>query len=173
LYCFLAEAYLAPPGEELLARAKDRHLWEAVGMALGEAPVAGLRAFAACEHKAPEDGLEAAFGEILSTKKPASLTPHELSPLRGSLPEQLGEDMDFMRYLCSQEVEARAEGERELEAEIQRVRRAFVLDHLSRWVDDASREIERVDRSGLYNGIATLTRGMVALELASAAVAAA
>jgi TorA maturation chaperone TorD len=76
-------------------------------------------------------------------------------------PDFIGLELDFMRHLTAQEAEAWTRGEREEAAETLKKERAFLGDHLARWVPRFCDVIEKEARLGFYQGIAKMTKGFV------------
>ena len=172
LYCYMAEAYLGPPGEELLVAGLDRHLWDGVGMVIGKGPVEPLRALATSPGAPGLAQVQAAYEEVARISTMETVAHHELAPKRLTLMQQLGEDLEFMRYLCEQEMEAVAEGNLERGAAMRLLQEAVLRDHLAQWIDEACAKIMSRDESGFYAALAQLTRGVVGWEVASRMAAA-
>jgi TorA maturation chaperone TorD len=76
-------------------------------------------------------------------------------------PDFIGYELDFMRHLTDQEAQAWAEGNREEALEVMEKERAFLEEHIARWVPRFCEVMEKEARLGFYEGIARMTKGFV------------
>jgi len=76
-------------------------------------------------------------------------------------PDFIGFELDFMRHLTAQEAEAWKKGGQEEASNLLKAERAFLDDHLARWVPRFCDVMEKEARLGFYQGIAKLTKGFV------------
>jgi TorA maturation chaperone TorD len=76
-------------------------------------------------------------------------------------PDYIGLEMDFMRYLCEQEVAAWKKGEKTQIQKWQIAEHDFLTDHLGRWVPSfCDRAIEEA-KTDFYRGFVHLTKGTI------------
>jgi TorA maturation chaperone TorD len=76
-------------------------------------------------------------------------------------PDFIGFELDFMRHLTEVEAQAWAEGNREKALETLEKERAFLDEHVARWIPRFCDVMEKEARLDFYRGIALLTRGFV------------
>jgi TorA maturation chaperone TorD len=76
-------------------------------------------------------------------------------------PDFIGFELDFMRHLTAQEAEAWKKGGQEEASNLLKAERAFLDDHLARWVPRFCDVMEKEARLDFYQGIARLTKGFV------------
>ena len=76
-------------------------------------------------------------------------------------PDFIGFELDFMRHLTAQEAEAWKKGGQEEASNLLKAERAFLDDHLARWVPRFCDVMEKEARLGFYQGIARMTKGFV------------
>jgi TorA maturation chaperone TorD len=85
-------------------------------------------------------------------------------------PDFIGLELDFMRHLTAKEAQAWAEGSREQALEILEKERAFLQEHIVRWVPRSCDVMHKEARLSFYGGIAKLTKGFVQDEAEKVAV---
>jgi TorA maturation chaperone TorD len=76
-------------------------------------------------------------------------------------PDFIGLELDFMRHLTAKEAQAWVEGSREQALEILEKERAFLQEHIVRWVPRFCDVMHKEARLSFYGGIAKLTKGFV------------
>lgn len=84
----------------------------------------------------------------------------------GELPDFIGLELLFMAYLCDQEAEAWAAGNRDLAGRYLALQRDFLVNHLSRWADGLCDEIVAKAELDFYVGLARLTQAFLAADCA-------
>jgi TorA maturation chaperone TorD len=78
--------------------------------------------------------------------------------------DHLAAELEFMQVLSERCAAAAAQGDTEVLAHNVQVQRAFLADHLMRWVPDFVRLVQRFSKTDFYRGLATLTEGFLALD---------
>jgi len=73
------------------------------------------------------------------------------------LPDYIGAELDFMRFLCTQEGAAWAEGDAESAARYLDAQNQFLREHLGRWVEPLTEVIKANAQTGFYRGLAEMT----------------
>ncbi len=73
------------------------------------------------------------------------------------LPDYIGAELDFMRFLCAQEAEVWAEGDSESAARYLHAQNQFLNEHLGRWIEPFAEVMKANAQSGFYRGLAEMT----------------
>ena len=82
-----------------------------------------------------------------------------------SIPEDhVGIELEFMARLCQEELEALSAGNEGATESARAAQREFCERHLARWVPQLCDDLERRAKSGLYRGLAQMTRQFLAFE---------
>ena len=76
-------------------------------------------------------------------------------------PDFIGFELDFMRHLTDQEAQAWADGNREEALKVLEKERAFLEEHIVRWVPRFCDVMGKEAWLGFYQGIAKMTKGFV------------
>ena len=76
-------------------------------------------------------------------------------------PDYIGVELDFMRLLCSRELESREKREKDSTVEVVKVEESFVQNHLAPWLPTFCQKMMEAAREDFYRGIAGLTLGLV------------
>jgi len=76
-------------------------------------------------------------------------------------PDYIGVELDFMRLLCSRELESCEKQEKDSIIEVVRAEESFVQNHLAAWAPNFCQKMMDEAREGFYRGIARLTLGLV------------
>ncbi len=79
----------------------------------------------------------------------------------GKMPDFIGAELEFMRYLCEQEAEAAGRGDDDQATELRTLQRRFLDEHLAKWVDDLCDKIVAGDENGYFAAIAGVMRAFV------------
>jgi TorA maturation chaperone TorD len=79
-------------------------------------------------------------------------------------PDYIGVEFDFMRLLCSRELEAYEKQEAKALSEILHEEQAFVENHLGVWVPQFCEKMLSEAREDYFRGIAHLTTGFIAYD---------
>lgn len=85
----------------------------------------------------------------------------ELSEIDRVQPDFIGCELAFMLYLCSRECVAWEKNDRDAASKVQELERAFILDHLVRWVPRFCDELLDKAKLDFYRGMAFLTKGFI------------
>lgn len=88
----------------------------------------------------------------------------DLSPL-GELPDHIGMEMAFMGLLCEKEAEQWNAGNEDRARDYLKLEKAFLQEHLSRWVDEYLDAINIKASTAFYRAIAMLAKEFIRLEL--------
>lgn len=82
-----------------------------------------------------------------------------------NIPEDhAGIELEFMARLCRKELDAMAGGDEEAVWDVRRTQQTFVRDHLLVWMPRMCDDLEARAKSGLYRGLAQMTRQFLSLE---------
>lgn len=100
---------------------------------------------------------ESAF-DVLNFYREASYEPGKLGLLP---PDHLGVELAFMAKLCQDETTATQEGDFKRQTRLRELERAFLEEHILRWIDDYFVSVEKSRSSGFYTCIASLTKVFV------------
>jgi TorA maturation chaperone TorD len=76
-------------------------------------------------------------------------------------PDYIGVELDFMRLLCSGELEAYEKQEKKSIVEVVAAEKSFVEHHLGMWVSEFCKKMAEQAREDYYRGVARLTIGLV------------
>jgi TorA maturation chaperone TorD len=79
-------------------------------------------------------------------------------------PDYIGVELDFMRLLCSRELEAYEKQETKALSETLHEEQAFVENHLGAWVPQFCEKMFSEAREDFFRGIAHLTTGFIAYD---------
>jgi TorA maturation chaperone TorD len=79
-------------------------------------------------------------------------------------PDYIGFELDFMRYLCSQEVSAWKRKRFSDAKSLLERQKKFLSKHIIRWVPDFCDRVLEEAKTGFYRGIAKITKGFVKFE---------
>jgi TorA maturation chaperone TorD len=83
-------------------------------------------------------------------------------------PDYIGLELDFMRHLTEKEAGAWTEGNGEEALQVLEKERAFLKEHVARWIPLFCEVMDREARLNFYRGIARMTRGFVLDEVQKA-----
>ena len=75
-------------------------------------------------------------------------------------PDYIGVELDFMRFLCSKELDAYNAQEKEVVVAV-KAERSFVEHHLGVWVPQFCVKMTEQAREDYYRGVALLTMGLI------------
>lgn len=78
--------------------------------------------------------------------------------------DHVGIEMEFMARLCDREARAHAAGDSQAAKAVRGVQRAFLRDHLMKWVPRLCDDLAARAGTGLYRGLAETTRQFLAFE---------
>ncbi len=79
--------------------------------------------------------------------------------------DHIAAELEFMAYLADRTVASLDLGDEDVAAELLAQQRSFLLEHLLAWVPyDFSSDMLRFARTGLYKGLALVTRGFLAAD---------
>ncbi len=92
----------------------------------------------------------------------------EITPGSGDLPDHIAVELEFMYYLSSREVEAWQAQERDNALLWQSRQRAFVQEHMARWVPAFSAAVIRSTQVDFYRALARLTQAFIEREASAA-----
>jgi TorA maturation chaperone TorD len=76
-------------------------------------------------------------------------------------PDFIGFELDFMRHLTEKEAQAWADDDREEALGILERQRAFLKEHITRWIPRFCDVMAQEARLDFYRGIACMTKGFV------------
>jgi TorA maturation chaperone TorD len=77
-------------------------------------------------------------------------------------PDYIGLELDFLRYLCEQQLEAQQKGDETQLETLQSAEHDFLKDHLGRWAAKYCEKAIEEAKTGFYLGFLHLIRGTVA-----------
>ena len=75
-----------------------------------------------------------------------------------------GIELEFMARLCRKELDAMTGGDEGAVWDVRRTQQTFVRDHLLVWMPRMCDDLEARAKSGLYRGLAQMTRRFLSLE---------
>jgi TorA maturation chaperone TorD len=79
----------------------------------------------------------------------------------GDLPDYVGLELDFMRFLAEQEAESWRKRERDSALGYLDMERGFLTDHIMKWVPRFCDKVVDVAEFDFYRGIARMTKGFL------------
>lgn len=83
------------------------------------------------------------------------------SQYKGEPPDYISFELDFMRFLCSRESEARQEGNQDQTLEYLKTEKSFLDVHLLKWVSKFCNEVRTYEKLGFYRGWADITESWI------------
>jgi TorA maturation chaperone TorD len=150
---FLSRNRLTPP-ELLHERLAREHLRLFGGLAYGRTPPPPYESVWRGEGrlmgKVTESVLKT-YGEV-----GVDLTAETTEPA-----DHIGIELSYLSHLCSREAVVRGNCDTNAAASYSRLQYSFLRHHIERWVPDFCEHIAKVDGTGFYQGIATLTKEFV------------
>ncbi|MFQ6126871.1 MAG: molecular chaperone [Candidatus Heimdallarchaeota archaeon] len=81
--------------------------------------------------------------------------------LKGEPPDYIGFELDFIRYLCSEEAEAWRESRRDVALKYLNMESRFLYEHLMRWVPKFCDIVVDETKLDFYRGMAKITKGFI------------
>jgi len=85
----------------------------------------------------------------------------QLSPDFTDLPDHIAVEMEFMCFLCAKEAEAWQAGDGEAAVRYQILQRAFLGEHLTKWVPAFCQAVIQAAQVEFYRGLARLTQAYI------------
>lgn len=79
----------------------------------------------------------------------------------GNMPDYIGAELDFMRYLCAQEEAGMTAGELDQVGELITLQRRFLDEHLIGWIGELELAVASSDAVGFYAGLTHLAHFFV------------
>ncbi len=76
------------------------------------------------------------------------------------LEDHIGCELEYMAYLCEDDTE----GQKQTGESVEKAQLDFLENHLIRWVDDFTADVEKFSSTDFYKGLALLTRGFTAAD---------
>jgi TorA maturation chaperone TorD len=103
---------------------------------------------------------EQLFGEITASvlKKYRSFGMELRESYKGEPPDYLGFELDFMRFLCEREAEAREDGDLKSLGKVLDAEKRFLEEHLLTWIGRFQDIVRKFDDKGFYQGWVDFTK---------------
>lgn len=80
-------------------------------------------------------------------------------------PDYIGYELDFMRFLCESEAKAWQKDRKTIARKNQNFQNKFLKEHLSKWVPELAKNIEKNAETDYYKFVARITKQFVANDI--------
>lgn len=118
----------------------------------------------------PFESVYRGSGQVMGEVTSAVLEKYQKAGLgvvaeyEGEPSDHLSLELDFMRYLCIKESEARSRGDIQEALELLEQEKIFLGEHLTKWVGNFCNAVKKHDELGFYRGMAEFTEGWIGFD---------
>ena len=86
--------------------------------------------------------------------------------LKGEMPDHIGFELDYLRYLCEEESKSFRDEKMGEATSLKEKQIKFLIEHVVKWVPSFTENALEYATSGFYKGILKLTKGYIMVDVA-------